>query len=50
MVHNTSDRLAKAFGHGVGMALLLIFLTVIGYLVLGFGSSQYRLEKDPLFG
>ena len=42
--------LAKAFGHGVGMALLLIFLTVIGYLVLGFGSSQYRLEKDPLFG
>lgn len=42
--------LAKAFGHGVGMALVLVFLTVIGYLVLGFGGSQYQLEKDPLFG
>ena len=42
--------LAKAFGHGVGMALLLIFLTPIGYLVLGFGGSQYQLQKDPLFG
>jgi hypothetical protein len=42
--------LAKAFGHGVGMALVLIFLTPIGYLVLGFGGSQYQLEKDPLFG
>jgi len=42
--------LAKAFGHGVGMALLLVFLTAIGFLVLGFGSSAYQLEKDPLFG
>ena len=42
--------LAKAFGHGVGMTLLLVILTGIGYLVLGFGSSQYQLEKDPLFG
>ena len=42
--------LAKAFGKGVGMALVLVFLTVIGYLVLGFGSAQYRLEEDPLFG
>ena len=42
--------LAKAFGHGVGMAILLILLTAIGYLVLGFGGSQYRLERDPLFG
>lgn len=42
--------LAKAFGHGVGMALLLIFLSGIGYLVLGFGSSQYQLQEDPLFG
>jgi hypothetical protein len=42
--------LAKAFGHGVGMALVLILLTGIGYLVLGFGGSQYQLEKDPLFG
>jgi hypothetical protein len=42
--------LAKAFGHGIGMALLLIFLTPIGFLVLGFGGSQYQLEKDRLFG
>lgn len=42
--------LAKAFGKGVGMALLLILLTPIGYLALGFGSAQYQLEKDPLFG
>jgi hypothetical protein len=42
--------LAKAFGKGVGMALVLVFFTVIGYLVLGFGSAQYQLEEDPLFG
>jgi len=41
--------LAKAFGHGLGMALVLIFFTAIGYLVLGFGSSTYQLEEDPLF-
>jgi len=41
--------LAKAFGHGVGMALVLIFFTAIGYLVLGFGSATYQLEEDPLF-
>lgn len=42
--------LAKAFGHGVGMMLLLVIFTGIGYLVLGFGSSRYQLEPDPLFG
>ena len=42
--------LAKAFGRGVGMALVLVFLTAIGYLILGFGSAQYQVEKDPLFG
>lgn len=42
--------LAKAFGKGVGTALLLILLTPIGYLLLGFGDAQYQLEKDPLFG
>ena len=41
--------LAKAFGHGIGMALVLIFLTPIGYLVLGFGGSQYQLQEDRLF-
>jgi hypothetical protein len=42
--------LAKAFGKGLGMALVLVFLTPIGYLLLGFGSAQYQLEEDPLFG
>jgi hypothetical protein len=41
--------LAKAFGHGIGMALVLIFLTGIGYLVLGFGDSRYQLQEDPIF-
>ena len=42
--------LSKAFGHGGWMALLLIIFTPIGYLVLGFGDSQYQLEEDRLFG
>jgi hypothetical protein len=42
--------LSKGFGHGVGMSLLLIFLTAIGFLVLGFGDSQYQLQEDRLFG
>ena len=41
--------LAKAFGHGVGFGLGLVFLTVIFALILGFGSSTYQLEPDPLF-
>ncbi|WP_223203542.1 DUF5684 domain-containing protein [Cellulomonas soli] len=41
--------LSKAFGRGVGMTLLLLFLTPIGYLVLGFGQAQYQLQKEPLF-
>jgi len=42
--------LSKAFGRGLGMTLVLIFLTPIGYLVLGFGDDRYQLEPDPLFG
>ena len=41
--------LAKAFGHGVGYALGLIFLPFIFLLILGFGKSTYQLEPDPLF-
>ena len=41
--------LAKAFGSGIGMALLLVLLTPIGFLVLGFGGARYELEPDPLF-
>lgn len=42
--------LSKAFGRGLGTTLLLIFLTPIGYLVLGFGDDRYVLEPDPIFG
>ena len=42
--------LARAFGKGVGMGLLLVFLPPIGYLVLGFGDAEYQEAKDPLFG
>lgn len=34
-------RLSLAFGQGIGMTLLLIFLGFIGYPVLAFGSSKY---------
>ncbi|MGB9374599.1 MAG: DUF5684 domain-containing protein [Jiangellales bacterium] len=42
--------LSKAFGRGLGTTLLLIFLTPIGYLILGFGDDRYALEPDPIFG
>ena len=35
--------LSKAFGHGLGFTLGLIFLSPIFYLMLGFGSSHYVL-------
>jgi hypothetical protein len=34
--------LSKSFGHGVGFTLGLIFLSVIFYYILAFGSSTYR--------
>ena len=34
--------LSKNFGHGVGFTLGLIFLSFIFWLILGFGSSQYK--------
>ena len=33
--------LSKSFGHGLGFTLGLIFLSVIFYLILGFGGSKY---------
>ena len=33
------NKLAKAFGQGIGMTLLLI--VGIGYLILGFGNAKY---------
>ena len=35
-------KLSKAFGHGVGFTVGLIFLSFIFRLILGFGSSQYQ--------
>ena len=34
-------KVSKAFGHGAGFTLGLIFLNPIFLLILGFGSSQY---------
>lgn len=34
--------LSKSFGHGMGFTLGLIFLSLIFYLILAFGSSQYQ--------
>ena len=36
-----SVKLSKAFGHGIGFTLGLIFIPNIFYLILGFGSDQY---------
>jgi hypothetical protein len=35
-------RIAERFGHGVGFALGLTFLSPIFWCILGFGASQYR--------
>jgi hypothetical protein len=34
--------IAKNFGHGVGYGILLILIPAIMYLVLGFGSDEYK--------
>jgi hypothetical protein len=36
-----THQLSLAFGQGIGMTLLLIFIPFIGYPVLAFGSAQY---------
>ncbi|MGB0152905.1 MAG: DUF5684 domain-containing protein [Verrucomicrobiales bacterium] len=38
----TSIDLAKSFGKGAGFGIGLIFLSVIFYPILGFGSAQYK--------
>lgn len=40
---------AKAYGKGVGYGVGLIILPFIFLPILGFGSSQYVLQPDPLF-
>lgn len=42
--------LSRAFGKGLGMTLVLIFLMPIAYIVLGYGDARYQLPKEPLFG
>lgn len=39
-------KLSKAFGHGIGFTLGLIFLSPIFMLILGFGNSQYIGKKQ----
>jgi hypothetical protein len=34
-------RLSLSFGQGVGMTILLLFLGIVGYPILGFGSAKY---------
>lgn len=36
---------SKRFGHGVGFAIGLVFLSPIFWLILGFGSSKYVGEQ-----
>ena len=33
---------SKAFGYGVGMAILLVIFPFIANLILGFGSAEYK--------
>lgn len=37
--------LAKVFGKGVGYMLLLIFLPIIGWPMLGWGSAKYKKPR-----
>lgn len=37
--------LAKAFGKGVGYALLIFFLPFIGFPLLAWGGAKYKLKK-----
>ncbi len=39
-------RKAKAFGQGVGLTLVLLFLPFVGNLVIGFGGSEYLGNPD----
>ena len=37
--------LARAFGKGVGYTLLFLFLPIIGFPMLAWGSATYKLKK-----
>jgi len=36
-----ANQLSLAFGQGIGITILLIFLSIVGFLILGFGSAKY---------
>ena len=36
-----ANQLSLSFGQGIGMTIILIFLSFVGFMVLGFGSAQY---------
>lgn len=40
-----SNRMAKAFGHGIGFTLGLIFLPNIFTLILGFNGDEFHAEN-----
>ena len=42
--------IAKNFGKGTGFTLGLIFLPMIFYPILGFGSAEYSPEGMPSYG
>lgn len=37
--------LCKAFGKGVGYTLLLIFIPIVGFPMLAWGNTTYKLKK-----
>jgi hypothetical protein len=41
-------KISKAFGHGAGYFFGLLFLSIIFFPMLGFGKSEYMLEKHHM--
>lgn len=40
-------RAAQAFGYGIGMALLMLFMPLVAFPVLGFGPARYQAPRKP---
>jgi hypothetical protein len=36
-----ANQLSISFGQGIGITILLIFLSFVGFMVIGFGSARY---------